>query len=190
MIEILLYIVLIIILIYIMALYNIYLLNNKSMMNHNINNNYNKILNNLFLGDIHTAQNIDFIKKNNIKYIFNISNGIPNYFDYIPDIKYINLNIADDLSDYSINLMYKNLPKLVLELDTYLNLKNGNVLVHCYAGRQRSAIVIAGYLVYKYKMTPDEAYDFIIDHRPEAFHYGSSYNFHNSLKKYYNDLYN
>jgi len=77
--------------------------------------------------------------------------------------------------------MYKNLPKLVIYLDKCLDLNDGNVLVHCYAGRQRSAILIAAYLVYKYKMTPEEAYNYILYNRPQAFHYGKFYNFNDLL---------
>lgn len=150
---------------------------------------YNKIFDNLYLGNIDAARDLDFIKKNNIKYIFNISNGIPNYFEFNKDIKYINLYVADSLLESDINIMYKNLPNLVEKLNECLENDNGNILIHCHAGRQRSAILVAAYLVYKFHMTPDEAYDFIIDKRPEAFHFGKFYNFHNALQNYYNDLY-
>jgi protein-tyrosine phosphatase len=187
--ELSLYILLGLILIFLMCLlYRLYILNSKYI--HNNDNSCNKIFDNLYLGNIDSSRNINIIKKLNIKYIFNISNCIPNYFSCDKDIKYYNLYVADDLSEYSINLMYDKLPELVKELDNCMNANDGNILVHCYAGRQRSAILIAAYLAYKYYHTPDEAYEFIIDKRPEAFHYGSSYNFHNSLEKYYNDLYN
>jgi protein-tyrosine phosphatase len=183
-----LYILLGLILIFLLSLlYRLYILDSKCIHNHD--NRYHKIFDNLYLGNIESARNIETIKKLNIKYIFNISNGIPNYFSYDKNIKYFNLFVADDLSDNSINLMTDNLPQLVKELDNCINANDGNILVHCYAGRQRSAILIAGYLAYKFHNTPNEAYDFIIDKRPEAFHYGSSYNFHNSLEKYYNGLY-
>lgn len=183
------YIILIIILIFILlTLCKVYLINNMDLFK-NGPNNCDKIFDNLFLGNIDCARNLDFIKKNNIKYIFNISNGIPNYFEYNKDIKYFNLFVADSLLENDINIMYKKLHEFVILLDKFIDFNDGNILVHCYAGRQRSAILIAAYLVYKYKMTPDEAYDYILDKRPEAFHYGKSYNFHKSLIQYYNDLY-
>lgn len=165
-----------------------YLINNfyKSMLK---TTSYNKIFENLYLGNIDSAKDINFIKKNNIKYIFNISNGIPNYFDSNYQIKYYNLYVADSLLKEDIDIMSNALPYLVNILDECLEKDDGNVLIHCHAGRQRSAILVAAYLVYKFHMTPDEAYDFIIEKRPEAFHYGTSYNFHNALENYYNDLY-
>lgn len=184
------YIIFIFILIFIVLtiLCKVYLLNKTNLYKNDINN-YNKIFDNLFLGNIESARNLDFIKENDIKYIFNISNSIPNYFEYIKDIKYFNLYVADSLLEKDINLMYKNLPKLVIYLDKCLDLNDGNVLVHCYAGRQRSAILIAAYLVYKFKMTPEEAYNYILYNRPQAFHYGKFYNFNDALVQYYNDLY-
>ena len=183
------YIILIIVFIFILIiLCKAYLIHNMYLFKDEPND-CNKIFDNLFLGNIDCARNFDFIKKNDIKYIFNISNGIPNYFEYDKYIKYFNLFVADSLLENDINIMYNNLHNLVIYLDNCLDLNNGNVLIHCYAGRQRSAILIAAYLVYKYKMTPDEAYDYILDKRPEAFHYGKSYNFHKSLIQYYDDLY-
>lgn len=46
--------------------------------------------------------------------------------------------------------------------------KNGrNICVHCKAGRGRSVIVVACYLVKYYGMTTDEAIDFIKQRRPQ-----------------------
>jgi protein tyrosine/serine phosphatase len=44
------------------------------------------------------------------------------------------------------------------------------VLIHCHAGMQRSAAVLACYLIHYYKMTPDEAIRFIKSKRPIAFY--------------------
>lgn len=183
------YLLLIFVLIFLLVLViKIYLLN-KDYTKMYETNSYNKIFDNLYLGNIDSARDLEFIKKKNIKYIFNISNGIPNYFEYNKDIIYINLFVADSLLESDINIMYKNLPNLVEQLNKYLENYNGNILVHCHAGRERSATIVAAYLIYKFCMTPDEAYDFIIEKRPEAFHYGKFYNFHTALQNYYNDLY-
>jgi hypothetical protein len=37
-------------------------------------------------------------------------------------------------------------------------------------------------------MTPGDACKFIMDKRPEAFHFGLSLNFEDTLKKYHKDL--
>ena len=55
-------------------------------------------------------------------------------------------------------------------------------------GRQRSAIMVAGFLINKMNMSPLQACKYIIDKRPEAFHFGKSLNFEKSLLKYYKSL--
>ena len=47
--------------------------------------------------------------------------------------------------------------------------KNGPVLVHCHAGMQRSAAVVAMYLIANYKMKSDKAMEYIKGKRPIAF---------------------
>ena len=56
------------------------------------------------------------------------------------------------------------------------------------SGRQRSACMIAAFLMCKMNMTPTEACKFILDNRKEAFHFGMSLNFEKSIQKYYKDL--
>ena len=100
------------------------------------------------------------------------------------------------INEYSTCFWYTCLTAIIVRqffsyllLNKYLENDNGNILVHCHAGRERSATIVAAYLIYKFCMSPDEAYDFIIEKRPEAFHYGKFYNFHTALQNYYNDLY-
>lgn len=146
-------------------------------------NNYVEILPNLFLGNITAAKDLKLIKRHNIQVIINCSNDIENYFLTNKNIKYYRCPLDDSLLDYDINLMKQFLPTFINIIDESLK-NNKPVLVHCYAGRQRSAALIAGYLMYKKKMSIDEAYNYIISKRPEAFHYGRSFNFNESLKDY------
>lgn len=165
-------------------------LKKKNNIINGIDEDCDLILDNLYLGNINASKDIHFLKDNNIKYIFNISNDIPNYYDNNKNIikEYINLKVRDDLTKESNDIMFNNLPNLVLKLDNLLSLNNGNVLVHCYAGRQRSAVLVAAYLIYKYNLSIKDAYNFILERRPEAFHYGLSYNFNDALTRYYDNL--
>ncbi len=149
--------------------------------------NYSKIIPNLYIGNIVASQDFSFIKKNNIKVIINCSNTIPNQFVLNSDIEYYRLPVDDSLEEYDIDLMAKLLPQYVEIINKSLT-ENKPVLVHCYAGRQRSAALIAAYLMYKYNYTIDEAYKLIISKRPQAFHYGKGFNFNKSLLEYQNNL--
>jgi hypothetical protein len=60
---------------------------------------------------------------------------------------------------------------------------DGNrILIHCFAGMQRSAAVTAMFLISQYRCTTDEAIAFIKKRRPIAF-YGNV-NFYPSIKQF------
>lgn len=78
------------------------------------------------------------------------------------NIEQVNLNIIErgpgDIN--SFDSMKLALPLAIDIIDR--NLTSGkSVLVHCYAGRQRSPAVIVGYLVHKCNYTVEEAYEIV-----------------------------
>lgn len=150
--------------------------------------NYNKIGNRLYLGNMEAAQDKDFFKKRNIKAVLNCTKDLPNYKIKKGDVEYMRIPVDDSLKDKDFELMYQYMPAAVEFIYKNINLQNQNVLVHCYAGRQRSAICVAAYLVAKHKMTPHEACKHILDKRMESFHFGQSLNFDTSLNRFYQDI--
>jgi protein-tyrosine phosphatase len=58
---------------------------------------------------------------------------------------------------------------------------NGNVLIHCYAGMNRSATVTAAYLMTIKELTAQQAIDIIKKKKPETF---TPMNFRPALKSY------
>ena len=52
-------------------------------------------------------------------------------------------------------------------IDYYLS-QGTNVLVHCRAGKSRSATIIIAYLMKKYNMTFEKAYNLVKSKRPIA----------------------
>ena len=150
---------------------------------------YNEIIPNLYIGNIDSAKNLSFIKDKKIKVIINCSKQIPNFYESEKSqLEYYRVPVDDSLLNEDIEEMGKLLPKFVHIIDNALSNKKP-VLVHCYVGRQRSACIIAAYLIYKYKYSINEVYEFILSKREEAFHYGKSYNFHHSLLNYKKNKY-
>ena len=90
----------------------------------------------------------------------------------------IRIAVNDDLQQDSIQKMTRSLPIAVPYIDKYKR-----VLVHCAAGQQRSATVVAAYLMYKYNYTVPQAIQYIKSKKPDAFLDGV--HFENSLKDYY-----
>lgn len=146
---------------------------------------YNKIMNRLYLGNFQAAKDKDFFKKKNIRAVLNCSKDIPNHFASNKNIEYMRIPVDDSLKQKDYDLMFDFMPVIVAFIHKHIVVQKGNILVHCYAGRQRSAISVAVYLVDKYGLDPKEACKVVLDKRPEAFHFGKSLNFDQTLNKYY-----
>jgi hypothetical protein len=155
---------------------------------------YTKILPKLYLGNYQAAKNAEFFKDKKIKAVLNCSKDLPNTFASkkdkygVEEVEYMRIPIDDSLKEVDIKKCYEFMPVIVEFIHKHTVLQKNNILVHCYAGRQRSAISVAVYLVAKYGMTPADACKYIMDKRKEAFHFGLSLNFEDSLNKYYKDL--
>lgn len=151
---------------------------------------YNKIMDRLYLGNYQAAKDRDFFMGKKIKAVLNCSKDrdLPNTFAHIRDIEYMRIPVDDSLREKDFDLMYQYMPCIVEFIDKHVNIAKQNILVHCFAGRQRSAIAIASYLVAKHKMTPHEACRYVVERRPEAFHFGESLNFESSLLKFHKDV--
>jgi len=151
---------------------------------------YNKIMDRLYLGNFQCAKDRDFFKSKKIKAVLNCTKDrdLPNTFAHMRDIEYMRIPVDDSLREKDFELMVQYMPCIVEFIAKHVDIAKQNILVHCYAGRQRSCIAVATYLVAKHKMTPHEACRYIVERRPEAFHFGESLNFDSSLTKYYKDI--
>lgn len=132
-------------------------------MNINILKKYKitKIVDNLYLGNIYGAYDLQSLLSNNIKVIINVTDDVKclfvnmkdNYGNYM--FKYYNINIKDD----NVNII-KYFNDVYNVIDFYLS-KNISVFVHCYAGISRSASIIISYLMKKQHKNLHDTYNFV-----------------------------
>ena len=142
-----------------------------------------EIVENLWLGDVHSSRDINFHKFYKIGAVFNCSKDLP----FLRELnqKHYRLPVHDNLQEREIVHMGNISFQTVTNLDKELK-KGRKVLVHCYAGAQRSAALVVMYLIFKYGMKPDQAIQKVKKLRPQAF--PRSINFKRAIDFFYNTL--
>lgn len=122
-----------------------------------------QILTNLYLGDQQDAQQARGMIHPSL--VVNCSKDIP---VYDPNTTSLRIPVNDDLQMESMEIMYSSIFTICAAIHASLQ-RNQNVLVHCFAGRQRSACVVAAYLMLYHNMAKDVAKQYIRSKRPVAF---------------------
>lgn len=125
-----------------------------------------EILPGLWLGDRQASVDEEFLKQNRIRVVFNCTKDLP----FSPLIKeQYRVPVHDNLEEEEIHNMELWSKEIVYHL--LREYKSGKViLVHCMAGRQRSAAVVAMGLIAYLNIHALDAYQYIKDRRPAAFH--------------------
>ncbi len=143
--------------------------------------NANLVRPRLWLGNYDAARDERFIQANNINVVFNCTKDL----EYLqtPDVlRRYRVPVDDNLRDEEIANMEKWAPEIIMLL--MQEYKNGNtILVHCAAGMQRSAAVVAMLLIILEGLTPDQAIAAVQAKRPIAFR--PSANFRRSIEGFY-----
>lgn len=134
-----------------------------------------KIIENLFIGNEKTSKDPKY------DFIINCTKNLPFYNPNENDRNY-RIPINDCGNPQDIIDLISFLPETVLKIEDKLQ-ENKKVLVHCKMGQQRSTTVVAAYLMWKSKISPKEAIDFIKSKKNDAFLYKA--NFQASLDYYY-----
>lgn len=120
---------------------------------------------NLFLGSS-LAVRPNPLKENNITAIVSILSQEAYKLLKIKDIcgyfglKHLYICMKDDQNE-QISPYFEEAFKFI---DT--EILHGNVLVHCKAGKSRSASIVIGYLIWKFRVGYENAYNFVLERRP------------------------
>jgi predicted protein tyrosine phosphatase len=138
-----------------------------------------EILPGLFLGDVNDSRQIK-----ELSMIINCTFELP-FINNLATHK-VRISLSDPpQTQYDVNMFINSVTSdLFLKIDQNLNQKP--ILIHCYKGKQRSAAVLAAYLMWKHKMTIEDACQFIREKRPCVFR--NKYNNDLLCINYYNIL--
>lgn len=109
----------------------------------------------LYLGDLNAAENSEIIKSLNITKIVSLLESF-SLCKTIYDVEYLRIEIPD--SQYYSIIHY--LPDFLKFISKGLR-NQENVLVHCVQGMSRSPSMVIAYIMVKYNMKFDEAYEYV-----------------------------
>lgn len=144
----------------------------------NVKNDFeaDEILPGVFLGSINSSYDLDVLKSKGITHIISVILG----YDpaYPNDFKYLIINALDNENN--------NLSDVFESCNNFINNAlfedNGKVLIHCMAGRSRSATILSAYIIDTYGMDVDNVLNLLRNKRKIV---EPNSSFIKQLKKYY-----
>jgi dual specificity phosphatase 12 len=142
----------------------------------------NEILPGLWLGNINAATDTAWLSEKGIQCVFNCTKELP----FTPSIpRQYRVPVDDNLQPSEIRNLelwsFEIVQKMSLEYRT-----GQPMLIHCAAGRQRSAACVAMFLIAQRNINPLAAIQYIRSKRPEAFF--PSANFMPAIEGFYRVL--
>ena len=143
-----------------------------------------EIVEGLWIGDMFTAKDSEFFRKNNIRAVLNCTLEIPNYFSSSGDIEYTRISVNDILDPKDTEVMRKYLPYAVAFLYKNHDLEGKNTFIHCHRGVQRSVSTCVAYLYQTRHRSLSETIRYVVSKRPEAYFGGKQNHFAKALRSY------
>lgn len=173
--------------------------------------NADEILPDLWLGNYHSALDTDFLKTNGINLIINCTQSCPFVYELSEKPESLTetyrIPVNDSLLEADFIRMERYLRVVIPLLLRKYTIEKRKILVHCHAGKQRSAIVLAALL----KVLVDNEYvaldeippckrgnsallnhqfnqicNYLLSKRHNVFTYGFRVNFTSSYKRFFN----
>lgn len=141
-------------------------------------NNADMIVDRVWLGNSASAQDDAFLRQAKIDTVFNCTKDLPFHQSILRRYR---VPIDDSLQEEDIRNLELWSVEVVFKILRELS-AGRTVLVHCYAGVQRSAASVAMLLLATTKMTTDEAIAYIRSKRPQAFR--PAVNFERSIRSF------
>ena len=133
------------------------------------------IIDNIYLGDFRTADNMNILRQYNITHIINCAFNLPNKFPN--EITYKRLDLRDEPDQPLIE-------RLEEAYEFIKENKDKNIFVHCVFGKSRSASVVIFYIMKEKKINFQEAKNFVKNIRSIV---EPNSGFELELNKYYED---
>jgi len=126
----------------------------------------NEIIERLWLGDAHASMDETFLRSHHIDVVMNCTKELP--FSHVSPMVQYRVPLDDNLEEAEIRNAGLWSSEIVLTLMKHYK-RGDRILVHCFAGRQRSAASVAMFLILLKGFTTEEAIAFVREKRSIAF---------------------
>jgi dual specificity MAP kinase phosphatase len=143
-----------------------------------------EIVDGIYLGNHVAALDPSFLAKHKIQLVVNCTKDIP-FDNTFASIEHYRVPVDDKLAHEDSEKLLHLMP-MILQKILSSRYNRGNVLVHCYAGIQRSATVVACLLMFTMNLSAKQSITYIRNIRPVAF--TPSANFHYTLNHFQNEV--
>jgi len=154
----------------------------------------NEIIDRLWIGDVKSSEDKDFLKNEKIDVIVNCTKDLPNHFEpfsyrEIPNdvvenyfIKYFRVPCDDNGKESEIDNFYRETHKVIDDVQKLYN-SNKRLLIHCMAGQQRSCS-FALCLMSRIGISKSSAFLTIVQKRQSAFNFGLEVHFKRAIDEF------
>ena len=143
----------------------------------NADANLSQITKHIYIGNLSAAYNTHLLKEKRIEYIVTAIWNMPRINEFV-------YTMQIDIIDVPQN----NITQYFEQCNTFLDLainQQQNVFLHCICGVSRSVTLLIAYFIYKYRISPKIALDYIQTKRPIA---NPNKGFMKQLDSYYQEI--
>lgn len=120
------------------------------------------VVDKLWLGDKAAAARLEWLQRHNITAVVNVTRREPNYFEHEPGFAYFNVRCEDQKEDAAA--LEAATPDALAQLARWMS-EGRHVLVHCHAGRSRSATLVLAHLMRERAMPLEAAIELVSQRR-------------------------
>tara|TARA_B110000114_G_C14876803_1_gene311065 strand:+ start:150 stop:647 length:498 start_codon:yes stop_codon:yes gene_type:complete len=149
--------------------------------------NADNIIDNIYIGNVYDAHNVDKLNQYNIKNVISAVTGFDNMYDN--SFNHMSLNLIDNenqniihyfeiTNHYIDNIISKN-------ISSSSEYNKNKILIHCICGVSRSVTILLAYIIKKYNYTPIYALKLVQKKRHIA---NPNPNFMKQLWTYYKEI--
>tara|TARA_B100001996_G_C18651071_1_gene589424 strand:- start:1138 stop:1686 length:549 start_codon:yes stop_codon:yes gene_type:complete len=147
------------------------------------------IIDNIYIGNVYDAHNIDKLNDLNIKHIISAVTGFDDIYD--DTFSQLCLNLIDNESQNILryfDITYHYIDNIITKNISSASEKNKHkILIHCICGVSRSVTILLAYIIKKYNYTPKYALELVKKKRDIA---NPNPNFMKQLELYYQSCHN